>query len=549
MNLKIFLILVSIILLGGVLRFYHLTSIPPQLNIDEVSIGFNAYSILKTGRDEYGKFLPISFESVGDYKPPVLVYLMVPSIAVFGLNEFGVRFPNAFLSTISIVLFYFLFLKISKNKWIGLLAAFLVAISLWNIYFSRYAVESLVAMILFSAGLYLLLVLTEKPRNIFAIISAILFSLSIYAYHAERLFVPLFLLLFLILRRKSLIKIWRKCLLFLVLLSLLTLPLYSSMLFGNNAVRAKQTYIGNDIEFTRPVDVVPDVYYLSNPFLKIIANRNVLLFFYWLRKYLNYFEPSFLLNSGLNLTTSGFLGVGVIYLFELPFLVYGGYLLIKKRLKNWDVVLTWILLGILPASLTQNEQHPLRSLIILPAVLLITSAGIYFCYKNVVSVSSKLTKYFVYLISTGLFVWSMVHGLMAYFLYFPIQREEDFMGGTKEAVLYVLDNQDKYKQIVFDPKRGVVAPYIVSIPHMYLLFYSQYDPAKYQKLYKISNNDSFSFDKYTIRNIDWRVDREAEDVLFVGSPWSFPNKEILGGKLLKIIYLASGDPAFYIVAN
>ena len=53
------------------------------------------------------------------------------------------------------------------------------------------------------------------------------------------------------------------------------------------------------------------------------------------------------------------------------------------------------------------------------------------------------------------------------------------MEGTKEAVMYALDHKKDYKEIVFDPYRGIEAPYVVSIPYMYLLFYSKYDPSTY----------------------------------------------------------------------
>ena len=111
----IFLIILIFTLLGGVLRFYSFTNNPPGLNIDEVSVGYNAYSILKTGRDEHGQFLTLAFKSVGDYKPPMSIYLTIPSIALFGLNEFGVRFPAAFLSTISIPIYYLFFINFNKN--------------------------------------------------------------------------------------------------------------------------------------------------------------------------------------------------------------------------------------------------------------------------------------------------------------------------------------------------------------------------------------------------------------------------------------------------
>ena len=100
------MVLILILMLAAVLRFYQLGQIPPSLNWDEVSNGYNAYSILKTARDEHGNFLPLTFRAFGDYNPALSVYTLVPSIALFGLNEFAVRFPSALLGTLTVLLTY-----------------------------------------------------------------------------------------------------------------------------------------------------------------------------------------------------------------------------------------------------------------------------------------------------------------------------------------------------------------------------------------------------------------------------------------------------------
>ena len=92
------LILIIILSLSFILRIYQINSNPPGLTWDEASLGYNAYSILKTGKDEYGSFLPITLKSFGDYKPAVYAYLSLPFIAVLGLNELAVRLPSVLSS-------------------------------------------------------------------------------------------------------------------------------------------------------------------------------------------------------------------------------------------------------------------------------------------------------------------------------------------------------------------------------------------------------------------------------------------------------------------
>ena len=81
---------------------------PAGINLDEASIGYNAYSVLKTGKDQYGELLPIYFRSLDDYKPPLYIYFTVPSVAIFGLTEWAVRFPSAFLGVLVVLGVYLL---------------------------------------------------------------------------------------------------------------------------------------------------------------------------------------------------------------------------------------------------------------------------------------------------------------------------------------------------------------------------------------------------------------------------------------------------------
>ena len=110
------LVVFLITFFGGFLRFYKITQNPPSLNGDELSFGYAAYSILKTGKDEYGVRLPLVFKSVGDYKNPVLGYLLILPVKIFGLTDFAVRFPNALVGTFSIPIFFLFLLDIFKKK-------------------------------------------------------------------------------------------------------------------------------------------------------------------------------------------------------------------------------------------------------------------------------------------------------------------------------------------------------------------------------------------------------------------------------------------------
>src|SRR3989344_2428644 len=161
------IIILAIIVLAFILRFNKLGQVPLSLNWDETSNAYNAYSILKTGRDEYGKLLPLYNRSFDDYKPPMYMYLNVPTVAVFGLTSFAARLPSAFFGFLTVLLIYFLTKKlfeIDKSdsslithsshealaKWdhslpknLALLAMLMLAISPWHLQFSRVGFEAI----------------------------------------------------------------------------------------------------------------------------------------------------------------------------------------------------------------------------------------------------------------------------------------------------------------------------------------------------------------------------------------------------------------------
>src|SRR5689334_25153800 len=110
--MKRFILLILVVFLAAILRFWHLTLVPPALNSDEVAIGYNAYSILKTGKDEYNIPHPLTFRSFDDYKMPVYVYMVAVSMAVLVFNDFAVRFPSALFGTFTVFIVYFLSLEL-----------------------------------------------------------------------------------------------------------------------------------------------------------------------------------------------------------------------------------------------------------------------------------------------------------------------------------------------------------------------------------------------------------------------------------------------------
>jgi len=188
---KINLILITlIILIAGILRLSNLSQNPPSPYWDEVSLGYDAYSILKTGKDFHGDSFPIvAFESFGDFKPSLYFYATVPSIFFFGLNTFAIRFPSAFFGILTVFLTYYLTKKLTKSDSISLLASFLLSVSPWHLQLSRVGFEANLGLFLVVLATWLFIKSLSKPKWLFFSVTS--FALSMYTYHANRVFVPL----------------------------------------------------------------------------------------------------------------------------------------------------------------------------------------------------------------------------------------------------------------------------------------------------------------------------------------------------------------------
>lgn len=193
--MKLRLILFIVILLSLFLRLYSLNGYPPSFWQDITANAYDAYSLLQTGKDQWGATLPFPLiKSLGDYKMALPVYFLIPGIKFFGLNEFGVRLDMAVTGVLTVLIAYFLGKKIGKNRVFGLILALLIAISPWHIGLTRSGWEATVGIPLFLLGLYFFWPDSiKKPASY--IISSLFFGLASYTYHPYRVFVPLFFFL------------------------------------------------------------------------------------------------------------------------------------------------------------------------------------------------------------------------------------------------------------------------------------------------------------------------------------------------------------------
>lgn len=179
--------IIAIFLLALLLRVFRLGEYPVGFHVDEVKVGWNALSILKTFRDDQGNFLPLYYNTFGDYRPTGIFYLSIPAIAIFGNTIFAVRITSALIGALTIIPLYLLSKELFKKDSVGVYSALILAVNPWHIETSRATSEVVISGFFIVLIIYLSIINKKIILNLFAII------LSYFLYHSSRLLLPIYL--------------------------------------------------------------------------------------------------------------------------------------------------------------------------------------------------------------------------------------------------------------------------------------------------------------------------------------------------------------------
>lgn len=537
-----------IVALAFLLRFYRVEGIPPSLNWDEVSIGYNAYSILSTGKDEWNQSFPIHFKSYGEYKLPAQIYASIPAISIFGLNEFGVRITPVVYGTLTVMVVFFLGRALFRSNLVGSVAAFLLAISPWHIHLTRASFESSLATFFITLGIWFLVKGFSSQK--WFLYSMVPFALSVFTYNSARIFTPLFLIIIFFIYRKHLVKFKKFMFLSAIFFIVLLLPLTPYILSGERSARYKLVSITDDPGLIPRINQNRGHSNLPQPLPRLVHNKLTYISFYFTRNYLSHFTPRFLFISGAPHKQHHVQNMGELYYFQAPFLLIGLFGLFKFKNKFKGLLLSWLLLAFFPVSVTNDSiPHALRTLIAVPFYQLVSAYGVLLSLKWV----NRFTKLkAVSIIVSGfIIIVSFVYYINQYYNIYPALYSRDWQYGYKQAVNYINEYKDEYDQIVFTRHFGE--------PHMFTLFFSNYDPAKYQNdpgLVRFETYDwvrVLKFDKFYFPDLgdketkpqDILEENKDKKILLIGKRGDFPS----GVRRLKVINFLDGTPAFEIVDN
>jgi len=472
-------ILIFIICGAFFLRVNKITSIPPGLSWDEVSIGYNAYSILKTGKDEHGKFLPLdTFVAYGDYKPPLAVYLTVPFIWVFGLNELAVRMPSSVFGTLTVFLTYVLVREVFRKKQqkhsievLALLSAFLLAVSPWHINISRAGFEANIALFFIVLGVYLILVSCRKPK--LWSIAWLPFVLSVYTFNSARYFAPFFGLFLVLLFYKTIREHWKQFLLGACVALLALVPILPHLVSKEARLRFAEVNIFTDSSVVLTAN--ERMAYDNNSLLgKLLHNRRVGYALSYLRHFADNLQPSFLFIKGDGNPKFSTQVVGQMYMVEAPLLAIGSIALFVAFPQIAWMFLLWIVLAIVPAATARETPHALRILNSLPVWQIFVAYGITVVFGGIAKITWKGKQILTWIFGValaGLYIFSIGYYLHNYYAHYAKSYSGEWQYGYREALASIKPIADTYEKIYISSEIGR--------PYMYALFYTHYAPDLY----------------------------------------------------------------------
>jgi len=541
-------ILIAILVLSAILRFYRLGTYP-ALNADEAAIGYNAYSLLQTGKDEHGNPWPTHFQSFNDYKPGGYFYMVLPFVRVLGLNTWSIRLPGATLGVLTVLGIYLLVNELNKNHrslvtghW-SLIASLLLAISPWHIHFSRGGWEVNAATFFVVLGVYFFI--KGVKDNNYLSLSVIAFVISLYTYHAARVLVPfLGISLLVVYREKMLAKLNIKMFLGSVLLAVvLLLPLAYEIVSPVASSRASSVSIFADKGFVDRINESRGRYEDSNSLVaKILHNKPKEISLEFVRNYSDHFLGEFLFLSGDDIQRNKVPEFGQLYLWQFPLLVIAAFA-IARRPRMWGVVLAWLVIAPIPAALTFQSPHALRAQNMIIPLTVLSAYGLSEVLNYLQKVINK--KYLpitIYCLLITVGIWSFARYIHQYYVHMAKSYPYSSQYGVEELSQYLKTN---------DSKRVVITTRYDQ-PYILLLFYLQYSPEAFQSAHVLSGRDEYgfstvpAFDRYEFKAIDFERDKLVyKNSLIVGSDEEIPDET----NIIKNIYGENGFLYFQVVAN
>ncbi|MEX2012937.1 MAG: glycosyltransferase family 39 protein [Candidatus Levyibacteriota bacterium] len=536
-------LLILIVSLGLFLRFVALGDNPSGFHADEAAYGYNAYSIIQTGKDEYGKSFPIVLKSFGDYKPAIYSYIDVPFVYLFGLTPFAVRFPSALFGSLTVLLIYFLALNLTASRKVAIISAFLLAISPWHLALSRTTSEVVISLFFIMLMSYALLTLEKRFSRLWMFVALLSGVFAIGTYTASRFFVVIISFLFFAFsvykKRKYSAK--NKYALYVMITLLVFGIIYSTIA---SVSRFSQISIFTDSE-TKLVleEQIREDEGTHVMVTRFFHNKLVNYSRTTLGNFGQYFTLDFLFLNGGAPQRLAVPNAGLFYFWTAPFLLIGIYQAVRRRNRYLSLLLAWWVLTLIPVAFTFDESPNLyRAAVTIPPILILSALGIYEFF-NYIKVKRFAKFILAAVILVGIYEFLYFHH--QYFVHQNLHRPW-YRGFAYKALVKDLNKfLPSYEKVLITKSK--------SSPYIYILFYDKFSPKRYQEIGSPRDLDHRGIDKYYFASHDCPLNAgiNGEDlpqgdksILYVNNGNCLVPKN---ARLLSDIYWEDGTIAFRIV--
>lgn len=450
----------------------------PCLNADDVSFGYNAYSIAMTGKDEYGTPFPARFRAFGENKLPVLAYLAAPFTKILGTSDLAIRLPLHLVGILFPLVMFAFALQLFKQKNIALIAALLTGISGWIQITTRHSHEVSLSAFWIVIALTLFLKFFEEKRMPLFLWFSFVNGLSLFTYHLGKLIQPFLMMWFIVFTwftNTTRIKRWaRYGVIFMVPILLFTYTEWrtptnriGNLVFYNNAGFTL------DIEQRRGED--------NNRLLNNKLTQGIQVV---ARNYFAYLSPSYLSFTGDDNPRFWYLGMSPITPTEYLLLLVGLYYLFKTKHKYRWFLVTLLLWSPASAALAWAGTSMTRNFLSIVPILTITAYGVYELYRDL---RESHWAPIVAIVALGSFAFFQVTTWDFYFNHYAkralVIRATEC--GYPELAQYVRSNYTRFKKFYITKEHGQ--------PYAHLLYNLQYDPSRYQPQSRLSAPDKYGF--------------------------------------------------------
>ncbi|HSH03270.1 MAG TPA: glycosyltransferase family 39 protein [Anaerolineae bacterium] len=172
-----------LLIFSATLRLWQLEELPPGLYRDEAYNGLDAWQVLQ---GEHALFF-----TANNGREPTFIYLTAVSVALFGRTTFALRFASAVIGTLTTWVTYHLATS-WFNRTTGFFTAFLWTITFWPLHLSRLGLRTVLLPFTLALFFWFATIAYRRHQPHLWFITGLIYASSFYTYLASR-FTPVLL--------------------------------------------------------------------------------------------------------------------------------------------------------------------------------------------------------------------------------------------------------------------------------------------------------------------------------------------------------------------